>query len=201
MRRIFSGVIGDRGIEPGRAVLGGVAALPESAMLAPAGQMLCNASEGRMREGGRVGVCLGVGWKIEVYACECCRGDNSRKAPTSSERNKEQGHPHGHCFLHTTLQLISLSFTLTRVWKDYRFLSPLPGYSRCCFANSRSQFQHQFLAYSLKTEPRQWDVACLLQFWRTTFAQISVIEKSNTTPDTSRRPPPLTSLSGLVHSR
>jgi hypothetical protein len=37
MRRIFSGVIGDRGIEPGRAVLGGVAALPESAMLDPAG--------------------------------------------------------------------------------------------------------------------------------------------------------------------
>jgi hypothetical protein len=85
MRRIFSGVIGDRGIEPGRAVLGGVAALPESAMLDPAGQMLCNGSECRMREARRVGLCLGVGWKIEVYACECCRGDNSRKAPTSSE--------------------------------------------------------------------------------------------------------------------
>jgi hypothetical protein len=39
MRRIFSGVIGDRGIEPGRAVRGGVAALPESAMLGPADQV------------------------------------------------------------------------------------------------------------------------------------------------------------------
>lgn len=33
MRRIFSGVIGDRGIEPRRIVLGGVAALSESTMM------------------------------------------------------------------------------------------------------------------------------------------------------------------------
>lgn len=33
MRLIFSGVIGDRGMEPGRADLGGVAALSPSAML------------------------------------------------------------------------------------------------------------------------------------------------------------------------
>lgn len=46
MRRIFSGVIGDRGMEPGRAVLGGgVATLPESAIMNPAGQVSGNASE------------------------------------------------------------------------------------------------------------------------------------------------------------
>jgi hypothetical protein len=54
MRRIFSGVIGDRGIEPGRAVRGGVAALPESAILDSAGQVLGNATECQTRKNRRV---------------------------------------------------------------------------------------------------------------------------------------------------
>ena len=45
MRRIFSGVIGERGIEPGRAVLGGVAALSESTMLNSTSQLLRYGSE------------------------------------------------------------------------------------------------------------------------------------------------------------
>lgn len=49
MRRIFSGVIGERGIEPGRAVLGGVAALSESTMLNLTGQVLRYASESQAR--------------------------------------------------------------------------------------------------------------------------------------------------------
>lgn len=49
MRRIFSGVIGDRGIEPGRAVLGGVAALSESTMVV-ADQMLQHVGESQARE-------------------------------------------------------------------------------------------------------------------------------------------------------
>jgi len=44
MRRIFSGVIGDRGIEPGRAVLGGVAALEASAILCSAAVSLGSAT-------------------------------------------------------------------------------------------------------------------------------------------------------------
>jgi hypothetical protein len=50
MRRIFSGVIGDRGMEPGRAVLGGVAALSESTMVV-ANQMLQYAGESQVSEG------------------------------------------------------------------------------------------------------------------------------------------------------
>jgi hypothetical protein len=61
MRRIFSGVIGDRGIEPGRAVRGGVAARPESAILDLAGQVLCNASECQTSGSRRVGLFLFVG--------------------------------------------------------------------------------------------------------------------------------------------
>lgn len=56
MRRIFSGVIGDRGIEPGRAVLGGVAALSESTMIV-ADQVLRNAGESQAGEECLVGLC------------------------------------------------------------------------------------------------------------------------------------------------
>lgn len=49
MRRIFSGVIGDRGMEPGRAVLGGVPALSESTMLNLAGYVLSYVSESQAR--------------------------------------------------------------------------------------------------------------------------------------------------------
>lgn len=50
MRRIFSGVIGDRGMEPGRAVLGGVAALSESTMVV-ANQVFQYAGESQVSEG------------------------------------------------------------------------------------------------------------------------------------------------------
>lgn len=49
MRRIFSGVIGDRGMEPGRAVLGGVAALSESTMIV-ANRMLQYSGESQVSE-------------------------------------------------------------------------------------------------------------------------------------------------------
>lgn len=77
MRRIFSGVIGDRGIEPGRAVLGGVAALSESKMIVT-DQVLRYAGESQVGEKCRVGLCsVLVGDRSEW--CECCRGDNLRR--------------------------------------------------------------------------------------------------------------------------
>jgi hypothetical protein len=69
------------------------------------------------------------------------------------DRNKEQGHPRGHCFFHTPVSIDCCTFHALSV-KTVGFLTQSPGRSRCYVNNSKSRFSHDLFGIRLKEKAK-----------------------------------------------